>query len=101
MNLLSNGAENWHSGDCYSREAFACQVQVGQRIHEKPISTSDYFCEQDADIGKDLKFKLYEDDNIGHQCFMFMRDVGDVSGSDVPYREAEDKCRKLGEGSRV
>ena len=50
-------------------------------------------------IGKDLKFKLYEDDVIGQQCFIFMRDVGDVKGTDIKYREAEDLCRSLGKNS--
>ena len=96
MNTLATG-RNWHVGDCYDREAFACQVRVGQKVHEKPVENqSDYYCTQD-DIYKDsLQFKLYEDDVIGPKCFMFLRDVGTVSGTSVEYKEAVKKCASLG-----
>ena len=34
LNILAN-EKNWKVQDCYAKEAFACQVQVGQKIHQE------------------------------------------------------------------
>ena len=94
MNTLAAG-RNWQVGDCYNREAFACQVQVGQKVHEKPVDQSDYYCTQDDGFEQDLQFKLYEDDKIGHKCFMFLRDVGELMALKQSYRVAEIVCESL------
>ena len=33
LNILAN-EKNWKVQDCYAKEAFACQVKVGQKIHQ-------------------------------------------------------------------
>ena len=51
---------NWKVGNCYSKEAFACQIDVGQKIHEDPVEVPDFYCEQHPDY-LETPFKLYQD----------------------------------------
>ena len=70
---------NWKVGNCYERDAFACQVDVGQEISNVPQEPSEYYCKQDS-AHNEIKFILYEDDIVGHMCYQFLKNAGDTQG---------------------
>ena len=87
--------DNWKVGNCYSKEAFACKVDVGQKIHEEPIDVPDYYCAQSPDY-LETPFKLYQDDITGPKCFQFLKNSGDISQVAKPWDKGKERCEEQG-----
>ena len=94
ISTLAN-ENNWKVGNCYSKEAFACKVDVGQKIHEEPIDVPDYYCAQSPDY-LETPFKLYQDDITGPKCFQFLKNSGDITGTAKSWDKSKERCEEQG-----
>ena len=94
LNTLAT-SDNWKVGNCYERDAFACQVDVGQEISDEPAPASEYYCKQDT-AHNEFKFILYEDEIVGHMCYQFLKNAGDTQNVDTNYTTAVDRCATYG-----
>ena len=92
---INEVANNWKVGDCYQRDAFACQVDVGQQIHEIAKPTSDYYCKQDPKY-KEVQFKLYEEDGFTPMCYQFLKTSGDIKNVEGTWDETRAICQGQG-----
>lgn len=94
LNTLAS-ENNWKVGNCYSNEAYACQLAVGQKPHQEPIDTPDYYCQQSPDY-TEAPFKLYNDDIVGPTCIQFLKNSGNVQGATASWDDSQKRCKEQG-----
>ena len=92
---FSLSGRDWHTDNCYTKEAFACSVDVGKPIHDIPIEPKDYYCKQNPDL-KELPFMYYEDDIVGPMCYQFFKNSGNPIDVAANYTESVAKCTNQG-----
>ena len=92
---ISTTENNWHVGDCYMRDAFACQVDVGVQIHEIEKPVSEYYCKQDPNF-KEVQFKLYEEEGHPPRCYQFLKNSGAIEHTSGNWSYAQSLCQSQG-----